>query len=90
MCLFAFADLTIAQETSPSPTPVKKINQRPTANTSAEPFDNADVKKMSVQCVRLETESGNIEMEMFPEAQPEPIRNFLQSCRHKVLRYNTF
>ena len=75
--LLAFVSLTFAQDATPSPTTVKKINQRPTAKTPKEPFDNADVKTMSASCVKLETESGVIELEMFPESAPETVRNFL-------------
>src|SRR5687768_5925191 len=53
-----------------------KINTRPAATTAAEPFDKADVKTMSGQCVSLDTEAGIIEMEMYPEHAPESVRNF--------------
>jgi peptidyl-prolyl cis-trans isomerase B (cyclophilin B) len=68
-----------AQEPEPTttPVPVKKTNQRPQENGPAEPFDKADVKTMAEKCVRLETEAGNIELEMFPESAPETVRNFL-------------
>ena len=69
-----------AQETEPAATPTapaKKTNQRPQENGPAEPFDKADVKTMAEKCVRLETEAGNIELEMFPESAPETARNFL-------------
>ena len=32
---------------------------------------------MASQCVRLETEAGNIELELYPEQAPETVRNFL-------------
>jgi peptidyl-prolyl cis-trans isomerase B (cyclophilin B) len=32
---------------------------------------------MASKCVRLETEAGDIEMELFPENAPETVRNFL-------------
>jgi peptidyl-prolyl cis-trans isomerase B (cyclophilin B) len=32
---------------------------------------------MAMSCVRLETEQGNISLEMFPESAPETVRNFL-------------
>lgn len=75
IALLFFVSIANAQETAS--TPAKKTNQRPKAQTSAEPFDSADVKKMSEQCVKLETEAGNIELEMFPESAPETVRNFL-------------
>ncbi len=64
----------------PTPTPESaKTNARPTPTPifAAEPFDKADVKTMASKCVRFETESGDIEMEMFPETAPESVRNFL-------------
>lgn len=57
--------------------PAKKTNQRPPETTPVEPFDDADVKTMAAKCVKLETETGNIELEMFPESAPETVRNFL-------------
>ena len=55
----------------------KKANARPEAPPAAEPFDGATVEKMSAQCVTLETEAGDIELEMLAEAAPETVRNFL-------------
>ena len=56
-----------------------KANARPTPTpvSAAEPFDKADVKTLAAQCVRLETEAGVIELDMFPESAPESVRNFL-------------
>lgn len=69
------------QDATPTPEikEVPKANARPTpaANAKPEPFDKADVKTMAEQCVVLETESGTIELEMFPESAPESVRNFL-------------
>lgn len=82
--LLITAIFTNAQEATPSPTPTpapsKKANQRPSsdnAQTPGKPFDKADVKTMAAQCVKLETEAGIIELEMFPESAPETVRNFL-------------
>jgi len=63
----------------PTPTPEAKANARPTpaAVVPAEPFDRADVRSMAAQCVALDTESGLIEAEMYPEHAPESVRNFL-------------
>ena len=56
----------------------KKTNQRPEKKEEkAEPFDKADVKTMAAQCVTLETEKGNILLELFPESAAETVRNFL-------------
>lgn len=61
--------------------PVKKINSRPepkkVEEVKGDPFDKADVAAMASKCVKLETEAGNIELEMFPESAPESVRNFL-------------
>lgn len=60
------------------PQTLKKSNQRPaTKAPKGEPFDKATVETMAAQCVRLETEAGAIELEMFPETAPESVRNFL-------------
>ena len=62
----------------------KKTNARPRATpipvdsvSKPEPYDNADIKTMASKCVRLETEAGNIEVELYPEQAPETVRNFL-------------
>ncbi len=81
LLLLLFSTLATAQESTPTPTPTpaKKANQRPAETTpkNAEPFDNADVKKMSEQCVTLQTEAGDIQLEFFPDTAPETVRNFL-------------
>lgn len=76
--LFTFGVFAQEQEAETPQQPAKKANQRPTESTQpTEPFDNTDVKTMSATCVKLETESGDIELEMFPESAPETVRNFL-------------
>jgi cyclophilin family peptidyl-prolyl cis-trans isomerase len=62
----------------------KKTNVRPDppqsknpAPAKGEPYDKADIKTMAGKCVRLETELGNIELELYPEQAPESVRNFL-------------
>ncbi len=80
---FAFATAGAQNKPSEQTTPqteeksVKKANTRPEKSEPKEKFDDADVKTMASQCVRLETEQGNIELEMFPESAPETVRNFL-------------
>lgn len=61
------------------PAVAQKVNARPTPTPSIvlEPFDRADVKTMASKCVTLDTESGMIEIELFPESAPESVRNFL-------------
>lgn len=85
-CVLVISALTTAQtsatkgEESGPKTP-KKINARPPAGSSktppGEPFDNAKIETMRLQCVKLETEAGAIEAEMFPENALETVRNFL-------------
>ncbi len=76
-----FAVGTAVGQVAPPPTPPKiepaKTNTRPAATPAAEPFDKADVKAMAAKCVKLETEAGDIEIEMYPESGPESVRNFL-------------
>ena len=64
----------------PTPTPVtKKANERPAEKPPAgtEPFDKSSVAAMATRCVKLETEAGDIEIELYPENAPESVRNFL-------------
>lgn len=78
----------------PAPQTVKKANPRPVAESSkaalSEPFDKATVGVMAAQCVKLETEAGIIEMEMFPESAPESVRSFLNLAVAGVLDTTTF
>ena len=67
-----------------------KANTRPDQETKAEPFDKADVETMAKQCVRFETETGLIEMEMFPEHAPEAVRSFLNIVSIGYLDTTTF
>ena len=70
VCLAAFSSLASAQtpggrqnnsSNNPAATPPKK-NERPAVEaTVREPFDGATVEKMAAQCVRLETEAGEIQ-----------------------------
>lgn len=74
------ATMALGQTTSPPPPKEPaKTNARPASApaVTAEPFDKADVKTMASKCVRLETEAGDIEIEMYPESAPETVRNFL-------------
>lgn len=69
----------------------KKANQRPIEPTpAAEPFDSATVEKMAANCVRLETESGVIEIEMIPEVAPESVRGFLNLAATGALDTTSF
>jgi peptidyl-prolyl cis-trans isomerase B (cyclophilin B) len=89
-----FAAAAHAQQVTPTPgvkeTP--KVNARPTPapDVKAEPFDKADIKTMAAQCVMLDTESGVIELEMYPEHAPESVRNFLNIVSIGLLDTTSF
>jgi peptidyl-prolyl cis-trans isomerase B (cyclophilin B) len=98
-CLFALVIGANAQEKpsdvkvkEPAPKTVKKTNQRPvaTSKTSSEQFEKATVEAMAAQCVKLETEAGVIEMEMYPESAPESVRGFLNMVATGSLDTTTF
>jgi peptidyl-prolyl cis-trans isomerase B (cyclophilin B) len=76
------------------PQTVKKANQRPVIESSksalSEPFNKATVETMAAQCVKLETEAGSIELEMFPESAPESVRGFLNLAAAGALDTTTF
>ena len=77
-----FAGMASGQKAEPTATPESrepaKANARPTPEPpKAEPFDKADIATMAAKCVKLETEAGGIEIEMYPESAPESVRNFL-------------
>lgn len=91
----ALASAGFSQASPPAATPspeVKKVNERPLEKpvAVAEPFDKADVRTMASKCVKLETEVGDIEIEMFPEAAPESVRNFLNMASTGLLDTTTF
>ncbi len=77
------ASFCFAQKAASTPPGQKadppKVNGRPTPNPTvlAEPFEKADVKTMAAQCVRLITDAGEMELELYPESAPESVRNFL-------------
>lgn len=69
----------------------KKANERPASKAiNTEPFEKADVKTMATKCVRIDTEAGLIEIEMFPESAPESVRNFLNLSATGLLDTTTF
>jgi cyclophilin family peptidyl-prolyl cis-trans isomerase len=82
-----------AQEAEQVP---RKANTRPKADESRpasvkiEPFDKADVKTMAEKCVRLETELGTIDIELYPEQAPETVRNFLNLAATGMYDTTTF
>src|SRR5262245_32025215 len=86
-----FAVSSFAQEADVKEPP--KANARPTPSPEAgkpEPFDKADIKTMSGQCVSLDTEAGAIEVEMYPEHAPESVRNFLNLAATGMFDTTTF
>src|SRR6266849_7204512 len=92
---FALVALIGAQEPKSTETqtdPPKK-NARPAelaATKFSEPFDGASVEKMAQQCVTLQTEAGNIVIEMLPDSAPENVRNFLNLAATGALDTTTF
>ncbi|MCU0238369.1 MAG: peptidylprolyl isomerase [Pyrinomonadaceae bacterium] len=86
--IFAFSMLVNAQP------PAKKTNVRPSAKPAPkkklEPFETATVEQMAKQCVKIETEVGSIELEMFPEFAPETVRNFLNLVAYGAFNMTTF
>lgn len=72
------------------PQTLKKSNQRPAKQPKGEPFDKATVETMAAQCVKLNTEAGVIELEMFPESAPESVRNFLNLAAIGAFDTTTF
>ncbi|MEP6742882.1 MAG: peptidylprolyl isomerase [bacterium] len=69
-----------------------KKNARPAeaSTIKSEPFDGASVEKMAQQCVTLQTEAGNIVIEMLPDSAPENVRNFLNLSVTGALDTTTF
>lgn len=91
--LQVFVVVTGAQEPQNRDTadPPKK-NARPAEDIAArpEPFDGASVEKMAQHCVTLQTEAGNIVIEMLPDSAPENVRNFLNLSAVGALDTTTF
>lgn len=86
LIVFCFFPVAATAQNSPpkdkapdrkTPPVEKKANERPAEIAEKEPFAKTDVKTMAENCVRFQTEKGLIEIEMFPEAAPETVRNFL-------------
>ena len=92
----AFSASSSAQTPLPTPVPSRSViraNPRPTPmaeGKKGEPFDGADAKTMAGKCVKLDTEAGVIELEMFPEHAPESVRNFLNMAARGLLDTTLF
>ncbi|MDQ3321494.1 MAG: peptidylprolyl isomerase [Acidobacteriota bacterium] len=103
LCGVFFTDAASAQKTesktkveqpaAATPT-LKKSNRRPSVKSlnsaAAEPFEKAGVETMGAQCVKLETEAGVIDLEMFPESAPETVRSFLNLVGSGAFDTTTF
>ena len=89
---FSAAIATSANAQSGQPVDSKKANSRPAEVVAGarEPFDGATVEKMAEQCVTLETEAGEIAMEMMPDIAPENVRAFLNLVATGALDTTTF
>ncbi len=91
-----FAASAFGQAVAPTPqpaaTPIPKANARPETKVEAntEPFDTADVATMASKCVKLDTEAGEIEIELYPESARETVRNFLNLVAIGALDTTTF
>jgi peptidyl-prolyl cis-trans isomerase B (cyclophilin B) len=92
LVLLAFTNLICQSEP-------KKTNSRPATQAQSsrrlpmekpEPFDTADTKTLAGQCVRFETEKGDIELEFYPEQAPETVRNFLNLVATGLYDTTTF
>jgi peptidyl-prolyl cis-trans isomerase B (cyclophilin B) len=68
----------MAQNPAPSADSPKKANARPVAPKPAQsdPFEGVPIEKL-FQCVSLQTEQGQIIIQMLPEKAPETVRAFL-------------
>ena len=89
--VFSGISIVAQSAATPTPTPEPKKNERPIDTaTAAEPFDKASIQTMASKCVALDTESGLIEIELYPESAPESVRNFLNLVSIGALNTTTF
>jgi peptidyl-prolyl cis-trans isomerase B (cyclophilin B) len=94
LCLLpCLASSVFAQQTPEpklEPPPAKK-NARPANEAeAAEPFDKMTPEQMAGRCVTLESEAGDILIEILSEAAPESARNFLNLVSIGALDTTTF
>jgi cyclophilin family peptidyl-prolyl cis-trans isomerase len=73
-----------------APTPVPTPTPAPTPAKPVDPFEGADAAALAGHCVRLETEAGNIELEMLPASAPQTVRNFLSLVATGALDTTSF
>ena len=94
LCLLACS--VVAQQPSQTPEPkaeppAAKKNARPAGEAeAAEPFDKLTPEQMAGRCVTLETEAGDIVVEVLSEAAPEAARNFLNLAATGAFDTTTF
>jgi peptidyl-prolyl cis-trans isomerase B (cyclophilin B) len=93
VCLSVVAAAQQPQQTpgqKPEPAAAKK-NARPAGEVeAAEPFDKMTAEQMAGRCVTLETEAGDIVIEVLSEAAPEAARNFLNLASIGAFDTTTF
>ncbi len=84
LCASAAAAQQAQPQQTPTPEqkaepPAVKKNARPAEElqAAAEPFDKMTPEQMAGRCVTLETEAGDIRIEILSESAPESARNFL-------------
>jgi peptidyl-prolyl cis-trans isomerase B (cyclophilin B) len=98
LCVACLSSATVAQQpqspaaqTKQEP-PAAKKNARPEgeAEVMVEPFDKLTPEQMGGRCVTLDTEAGEIVVEVLPQAAPESARNFLNLVAAGAFDTTTF
>ena len=94
MCLSAAAGAQQkpATQTKQEEPPAVKKNARPEGEVepTPEPFDRMTAEQLAGRCVTLDTEAGEIVVELLPEAAPESVRNFLNLAAAGAFDATTF
>src|SRR5262249_26594618 len=90
--LIVFYSLSFGQNPAPRTETLKKGKTRPAESTiiQKDPFDDASVEKMAGQCVSLETEQGEIVIQVLPGKATETVRSFLNLVATGALDTTTF
>ena len=96
LCVACLSAAAVAQQPQQTPEqkpepPAAKKNARPAGEAeAAEPFDKMTPEQMAGRCVTLETEAGDILIEVLSEAAPESARNFLNLAALGAFDTTTF
>jgi peptidyl-prolyl cis-trans isomerase B (cyclophilin B) len=94
LCLLVCSAVAQQPQQTPEPKaepPAAKKNARPAGELeAAEPFDKLTPEQMAGRCVTLETEAGDIVIEVLSEAAPEAARNFLNLVATGAFDTTTF